>query len=157
MASFAIVCYIPFDMTIAPKREFTLIDSNGEVITRAQAIQTWYQYSLNYSESERIEAGEYGKIVFPSRILRVKSIDLISGAFTKILEYKLHASVTSSDTIAIFADGYNHKFIYDSSSVRLTFEQFQLLIRDSNFVSVTCFCKHLINQFFLEKRYAQNL
>jgi hypothetical protein len=105
--------YMPFNLTIAPKREFTVLDSSDRPVGNALAKQAWYQYSLRYTEEAELRSDINGKISFPRRVVKTSLVSLISKGIGKIIEYKLDASIGSTDTIGVFVEGHDWKWFYD--------------------------------------------
>lgn len=109
---------MPFDLTIAPRREFLLLNENNEPISGSFVKQVWYQYSLGFSKEEESLSDTKGKVSFPARTIRTSLINLIYKAIREFAIYNIHASVSSTDTIGIFVDGYGWKWIYDGEGIK---------------------------------------
>jgi hypothetical protein len=107
----------PFDLTIAPERSFKVVEENGAPIHRIQVTQIWDQYSLEYRDEERKLTGPDGHVLLPRRKVRTSGYDLIVGAAGKILEYTIHASICSSDTVLISAFGYESQYFFDGEGL----------------------------------------
>ena len=116
----SVICYLPFKLTIADKREFRVVDVNGNSVNSAMARQTWYQYSLDYRREQTHKADEGGYVFIPQRAIKTNLIDLTIGAISKIMEYKIHAGIGSSDSIGVYAEGYNWKWFYDGEGLGKT-------------------------------------
>lgn len=115
-----IILYCPFDFTISPERKFKVVDGTGMTISAAVVKQTWYQYSLKFREEEKINISSDGVVVIPQRKVNTRWIDLLSGAAGKIVEYTIHASIGSSDTLIINALGYESKWFFDGERLEKT-------------------------------------
>jgi hypothetical protein len=104
---------VPFNLTISAKREFMVVNSNYEPIKGALAKQIWDQFSLNYTEEVEQRSNSNGMISFPKRTIKTCLLSLISGAVMKIIEFKHHANVGSTDSIGVFLHGHDWKWFYN--------------------------------------------
>jgi hypothetical protein len=112
-----VVLFWPFDLTIAPERKFKVVDEKANPVSAAIVQQTWYQYSLQVREEEKIAAGSDGSAVLPKRAVRTRWIDLLCGAVKKIVKYAIHASIGSSDIIIVSAFSYESKSFLDGEGL----------------------------------------
>jgi len=117
LLSVALIFLAPFRLTIAGEREFKVVDENGTPVSGAQARQTWYQYSLGHRSEETRKADAHGYILLPKRVIYTNLFFLLSGAISKIIEYQIHASIESSDSIGVYADGYEWRWFYDGKGL----------------------------------------
>lgn len=57
------VSFVPYNLTIASKREFTILASGNEPIENALAKQVWDQYGLHYTDEEELRSDIDEKLV----------------------------------------------------------------------------------------------
>jgi len=114
---FLTVLFAPFKFTIADEREFRVVDENGTPVRDALAEQVWYQYSLRFKSWETRKADSDGYIRLPKRVIDTSLIDLFSGAISKIIELKIDAGISSSDSIGVHADGYEKMWFHDGEGL----------------------------------------
>ena len=117
LLSVALIFLAPFRLTIADKREFRVVDENATPVSGALARQVWYQYSLGHRSEETRKADADGYILLPKRAIYTNLILLISGALYKIINYSINASFESSDSIGVYADGYEWRWFYDGKGL----------------------------------------
>ena len=79
--------------------------------------QTWYQYSLQVRGEDKVTTIPDGVVVLPKRTVQTRWVDLLSGAFGKIIEYTINASIGSSDILIISAFGYESKSFLDGEGL----------------------------------------
>jgi hypothetical protein len=113
----ALIFLAPFRLTIADEREFRVVDENGTPVRGAIARQTWYQYSLGYRSEENYKADADGYILLPKRAIYTNLTFLLLGAIGEIIVYKIHASIESSDSIGVHADGYEWRWFHDGKGL----------------------------------------
>ena len=104
---------IPFNLTIAPKREFIVVTTGNEPIEGALARQIWYQYSLGYRKEEDLRSDSIGKVLFPKRVVRTTLLSMVSGAIAKIAWLTINASLRSTDSIVVLVEGHDSMWCYD--------------------------------------------
>ena len=104
---FLCALFLPFNLIIAERREFVLKDRNGAPIEDAQISQRWHQYSLKFVEQEVFKPDPNGLVIIPERKVKTRGKDLIIGALSNLFKYRLHASIGSSDSIVINANGFD--------------------------------------------------
>jgi hypothetical protein len=109
--------FIPFKLSISPERKFKVVDDNGAPIQNARIQQIWYQYSLRYSDDKRVLSASNGFVMLPQREVKTRYIDLLSGAIGKIVEYTIHASICSSDSVFVYAYGYAPVSFFDGEGL----------------------------------------
>jgi len=112
-----LIIFWPFDYTISPERRFKVVDEIGRPIPGAIIKQIWDQYALRLTEEEQLKTSGDGLVLLPRRTIKTRWIDLMAGAVTKIVEYKIHASICSSDSIFIDAFGYEPKWFFDGEGL----------------------------------------
>jgi hypothetical protein len=117
MAALAALLLVPFDLTIAPERRFKVVDENGTPIKRAQAIQTWYQYSLGFRDEEIRSTDFDGLMLFRRRGIQTSMYTLVRGAMVTVAEYTIHASICSTDFIIVDAFGYKSEYYSDGKDL----------------------------------------
>ena len=117
LLSVALTFLAPFRLTIADKREFRVVDENATPVRGSLARQTWNQYSLGFESEETYKADADGNILLPKRVIFTNLILLISGAIYKITKYSINASFKSSDSIGVYADGYEWLWFYDGKGL----------------------------------------
>ncbi len=112
-----LVLFIPFDLVIAPKREFRVTDSKGNPITDAAVRQIWHQYSLGVRGQIDLRPNLKGEVFFQRRVVRTNLIALILGGIKEFKELGIHASVGSWESIGIFVNGFQDKWIHDGKGL----------------------------------------
>jgi len=112
-----LVLCIPFDLVMAPKREFRIIDSNGNSITDAVVRQIWHQYSLGIREQIDLRPNLKGEVLLQRRVVKTNLITLIYGGIKQYKELGIHASVGSWESIGIFVNGLQDKWIHDGKGL----------------------------------------
>ena len=110
---FIVILGVPFDLTISPKREFVVVNTDDKPIEGVIAKQVWYQYSLNYTKESEIRSNSSGHIHFPKRKVKTNLLSIIFGAISRTVKYKIDANVGSTDTIGVSVDGRKWKWFYD--------------------------------------------
>jgi hypothetical protein len=108
---------ITFDLTIAPERQFKVVDEKGVPIARTQVIQCWDQFSVNYHNEERLFTGADGFVLLRRRGVKTSWFKLIIGAASQLSEYTIHASICSSESIYIDVFGYESKRFFDGEGL----------------------------------------
>jgi hypothetical protein len=111
------ILFTPFDFTISPERKFKVVGENGVPIPGSQVKQVWYQYSLGYRKEEIVLTDSEGFALLRRRGIKTRWIDLLTGALGKIVEYKIHASIGSADSVIINAFGYEAKWFFDGEGL----------------------------------------
>jgi hypothetical protein len=114
---FIAALFWPFNLTIATERKFRVVDEKEKPIPAVTVQQTWYQYSLQVREEGKITTISDGVVVLPKRTVKTRWVDLLSGAFGKIIEYTINASIGSSDILIISAFGYESKSFLDGEGL----------------------------------------
>jgi len=115
-----LIILCPFDYTISPARRFKVIDESGRPIPEAIIKQIWDQYALRLTEEEQLKTIDDGLVLLPRRTIKTRWIDLMIGAAMKIVEYKIHASICSSDSIFTDAFGYESQWFFDGEGLGQT-------------------------------------
>ena len=105
--------FIPFNLSISPKRSLTIKDINGNLIEGAVVRQVWYQYSLNIKGEEDFITNSNGIVNIPNRNVRTTIFNLVLGAFNNFRQYFINAGYTSHESIGVFANGYTEKWIHN--------------------------------------------
>lgn len=101
-----IIMFAPFNLTIAERRAFRVVDQKGIPVREAMVAQTWNQFSLHYMNKEICKVDANGYMLLPTRTLTARLFDLVSGAIGNILEYTINAGIGSYDYVVVYADGY---------------------------------------------------
>jgi hypothetical protein len=114
---FLTVLFAPFKFTIADEREFRVFDENGTPVRGALARQVCYQYSLRFQKEENHKTDSDGYIRFPKRVVDTSLFDLLSGEVSKIIDLKIDAGISSSDSIGVHADGYEWRWFDDGEGL----------------------------------------
>jgi len=109
--------YIPFDLVMAPKREFRIIESNGNPITEAVVRQIWHQYSLGIRGQIDLRPNSKGEVLLQERAVQTNLITLICAGIKQYKEVGIHASVGSWESIGIFVNGLQDKWIHDGKGL----------------------------------------
>jgi hypothetical protein len=112
-----LVLFIPFDLVIAPKREFRVTDSKGNPITDAIVRQIWHQYSLGVRGQIDLRSNLKGEVSLERRVVRTNLIALIGGGIKEYKEVGIHASVGSWESVGIFVNGVQDKWIHDGKGL----------------------------------------
>jgi len=107
----------PFELVMAPERKFRITDSNGNPISDALVRQRWDQYALNVHGEIDMKPNLRGEVFLPRRAVRTNLMALIFGGIKEFKDLGIHASVGSSEGIAIFVSGLPHKWIYDGKGL----------------------------------------
>jgi hypothetical protein len=108
---------MPFDFKIVEKREFKVVDINGNAIENAIVRQTWYQYAIGYRKESTHHTSSDGFALLPKRTVSTTLFDLVCGSVAKIYEYRINASFKSSDTITIHAENHGRKTFHDGKGM----------------------------------------
>jgi hypothetical protein len=109
--------FLPFNYKIVEKRELIVVDGNGVPINNASVRQFWHQYSLGYKGGDDLITDINGLVILPARMVRTTIFDILYGTFSTIIEYKIHASLGSSDSVFISAKGHGSKWYYDGKGL----------------------------------------
>ena len=117
LLSVALILLAPFRLTIADEREFRVLDENATPVSGALTRQIWYQYSLGLQSEENYKADADGYIRLPKRLIYTNLTFLLLGAIGEIIVYKIHASIGSSDSIGVHADGYEWRWFHDGKGL----------------------------------------
>ena len=112
-----IIMFAPFKLIIAEKRAFKVVDSKGIPIREALVRQIWDQYSLHYRKEEVHKTDFEGYVFLPERAIKTKLFVLVSGAIRNVLEYTIHASISSSDSVGVSAEGYEWRWFFDGEGL----------------------------------------
>ena len=115
---FVLICaiasiFLPFNLTMAPSRNFTITNTNGTPIPCVIVRQHWDQYSLDVRGQEDFVFFSDNNVTLPKRELRTTVFSLVKGAIKQICELGLHAGFGSYEGIGIFAKGYQHRSLYN--------------------------------------------
>ncbi len=113
----ALIFLAPFRLTIADEREFRVVDENGTPVRGALAKQVWNQYSLSFESEETHKADADGYMRLPRRVIYTNLTFLLFGAIGEIIVYKIHASIESSDSIGVHAEGYEWRWFHDGKGL----------------------------------------
>jgi len=104
--------FLPFNLTMAPSRNFTITNTKGTPIPCLIVRQHWDQYSLDVRGQEDFVHFSNNDVKLPKRELRTTVFSLVKGAIKQICELGLHAGFGSFESIGIFAKGYQHRWLH---------------------------------------------
>jgi hypothetical protein len=108
-----IATFIPFDMTMSPSRDLNIVDESGSPVQNAIVRQIWNQYSLGISGEEDFKTDSKGMVMLPKRSVSSTIFRIIIGAIKNVKKTGIHASFSTSEDVAILADGFKIRWFYD--------------------------------------------
>jgi len=114
---FLVSAAIPFRLVLAPERQIQVVDNNAKPIAHAVIRRAWYQYALEIGGEEEFVSNSNGAVNLPVHKVGVNIIEFVLGILKQIREVGIHASYSTSESVAIFADNYEDKWLYDEEIV----------------------------------------
>lgn len=110
-----IAVIFPFNLTMAPRRDLIIVNSKGTPIPFVR--QIWHQYSLNVHGEEDFFIFSNNHVSLPKREVKTNLLSIIIGAFRETRQLLIHASYRSSESIGVFATGYQNAWFYNGKGL----------------------------------------
>jgi hypothetical protein len=110
---------LPFELEMAPQRQFQIVDDHDRPLGPAVIRQIWYQYSLGERGEIETMADVSGKVLLPARVVRTSVLSLLIGAVREFREVGIHgASFISDDNIIVFVKGFPPHIYFAGKGLR---------------------------------------
>ncbi len=123
-AGLLLLVNVPFNLTVAPSRNLTILDNKGNPVHNAVVRQLWDQYALGEGGEQRFRTSRDGTVILPKRTVNTTILSLIKGAAMNFREVGVHASYTSYETVTVWVDN-NFQSFYDGKGLeagKVTYE-----------------------------------
>lgn len=104
---------IPFETTVVPEWEITVVDANGKPLPKVFVCQYWQHYSLEEMEHKEDKwTDENGKVTFPRRSIKANLIQRIIGPIREFCTLLFKASYGPHSYVQAFHGGMQGSLSY---------------------------------------------